>query len=325
MRAAIYVRYSPGWDREKTSTIEAQVAMCQEKAASESVTIDQDHFYIDRGISGSTIQREAFQQMLANIENGSFPQVLYAKDDKRLFRNEREAGKLVEWIWEHDVEIRYCLVSFGDPRASDESWFSQRMYHLFAELERRRKAKETFEHQRQNALKGYSNGGLPPYGYRRKEIEIVDEAGVRKTKLTWEINPDEAPAVKSAFELHLKGKGIKIVADELTKQGYRSRRGAPMNKQTIGEWFRNPYPFAGCVVWNTRDYQMKPKPKSEWVIVEGAHPAIINMDVAEEVYRHTETYLSLIFFRVFQIAPIWKAMDSEVLSNELFLLRESRL
>ena len=32
------------------------------------------------------------------------------------------------------------------------------MYHLFAELERRRKAKETFEHQRQNALQGYING-----------------------------------------------------------------------------------------------------------------------------------------------------------------------
>ena len=98
------------------------------------------------------------------------------------------------------------------------------MYHLFAELERRRKAKETFEHQRQNARQGYANGGIPPYGYRRKEVEIVDDAGTRKTKLTWEIKPDEAPAVKLAFELQLAGKGIKIVAEELTGRGYRSRR-----------------------------------------------------------------------------------------------------
>ena len=149
MKAAIfYARYSPGRDREKTSTIEAQLAMCREKAAADGVTIDEDHIYIDRGVSGSTIQRDGFQQILANIEVGAFPQTLYAKDDKRLFRNEREAGELVEWIWEHEVKICYCLVTFGDPRASDESWFSQRMYHLFAELERRRKAKETFEHQR---------------------------------------------------------------------------------------------------------------------------------------------------------------------------------
>jgi hypothetical protein len=28
--------------------------------------------------------------MLAAIEAGDFPEILYAKDDKRLFRNERE-------------------------------------------------------------------------------------------------------------------------------------------------------------------------------------------------------------------------------------------
>ena len=144
-----------------------------------------------------------------------------------MFRNEREAGERVEWIWEHDIEIRYCLVTLGDPRASDEQWFTQRMYHLFTELQRRRKAKETFEHQRQNALRGYVNGGIPPYGYRRKEVEIVNDAGTRKIKLTWEIKPDEAAAVKLAFELQLAGKGIKIVAEELTRRGCRSRRGAP--------------------------------------------------------------------------------------------------
>ena len=118
--------------------------MCCEKSAADGIAIDEDHIYIDRGVSGSTIQRDDFQHMLANIHVGNFPDVLYAKDDKRLFRNEREAGERVEWNWEHDIEIRYCLVTFGDPRASDEQWFTQRMYHLFAELERRRKAKKTF-------------------------------------------------------------------------------------------------------------------------------------------------------------------------------------
>lgn len=70
----------------------------------------------------------------------------------------------------------------------------QRQFHLFAELERRRKAREVFEHQRQNALQGFVNGGMPPYGYRRKEVEVVDDADVKKKKLTWDINPDEVPA-----------------------------------------------------------------------------------------------------------------------------------
>ena len=36
--------------------------------------------------------RAGFQAMLAAIEAGDFPDILFAKDDKRLFRNEREAG-----------------------------------------------------------------------------------------------------------------------------------------------------------------------------------------------------------------------------------------
>ena len=155
-------------------------------------------------------------------------------------------------------------------------------------MERRRKAKETFEHQRQNALHGYVNGALPPYGYRRKEVEITDDVGVRKKKLTWEIHPEGAPAIKLAFELHHEGKGIKLIADALTKLGYHSRRGAPVNKATVGEWFRNPYPFAGCIVWNTRDHKLKPKPRLEWIVVEGTHPAIIDVEMAEDVYQKVE-------------------------------------
>ena len=68
-QGGVYARYSPGRDRDQTSTIEAQVAMCREKA-----------------------QREGFQAMLAAIKTGDFPEILYAKDDKRRFRNEREAG-----------------------------------------------------------------------------------------------------------------------------------------------------------------------------------------------------------------------------------------
>ena len=61
-----------------------------------------------------------------------------------------------------------------------------------------------------------------------------------------------------------------------------------MNKATVGEWFRNPYPFAGCIVWNTRDHRLRPKPRAEWVMVEHAYPSIINMDVAEKIYQKAE-------------------------------------
>ena len=94
--------------------------------------------------------------------------------------------------------------------------------------------------------------------------------------------------MKTAYDMHLRGVGAKSIAYALTEQGFRSRRGAPMNKQTIAEWFRNPYPHAGCIVWNTRDRKLRPKPREEWVIVEAAFPAIISMDVADETFQKAE-------------------------------------
>ena len=74
-QGGIYAGYSPGRDRDQTSTIEAQVAMCREKAQREGIIIDDAHIYVDRGVSGGTIQRDGFQAMLATIEAGNIPEM----------------------------------------------------------------------------------------------------------------------------------------------------------------------------------------------------------------------------------------------------------
>ena len=91
-QGSIYARYRPGRDRDQTSTVEAQVTMYREKAQRDGVEIDSNHIYIDRGISGANVVRTGFQAMLAAIKAGDFPEILYAKADKRLFQNEHEVG-----------------------------------------------------------------------------------------------------------------------------------------------------------------------------------------------------------------------------------------
>ena len=67
--------------------------MCREKAGRDGVAIDAAHIYVDRGISGASVARAGFQAMLAAIEAGNFPEILYAKDDKRLLETSaRQAG-----------------------------------------------------------------------------------------------------------------------------------------------------------------------------------------------------------------------------------------
>ena len=77
--------------------------------------------------------------------------------------------------------VRFVLQDFGE---GDESWFTERQMDLVAELFRRKKSKEIFAHQRQNALQGYSNGGRPAYVYQRKPIEVEG-----KPKIIWELHP----------------------------------------------------------------------------------------------------------------------------------------
>ena len=289
-RAGIYARYSPGAGRESTSTIEAQVSMCEELAEKEGCLVDSRFIYVDRGVSGATTDRPAFQQMMRDMEREDFPDIILCKDDKRLFRDELEAGRIIDQIWGRGIQIKYCLHSFGDPRESIEQWYIQRQFHLFAELERRRKAAETHAHQEQNAKAGFSNGGIPPYGYRKKVVGIIGEAGNRKQKVKWEIDPKEAKAVEIAFQMFLSGNGCKVIADYLTQLGYRSRKDSSMNKQTIAEWFRQPYVFTGCLVWNVRDKDKRKRPKSEWVIVPYAHQAIISMEQGDRAYEMMQRF-----------------------------------
>ena len=70
---AIYARDSPGKGREKSTTIEAQMAMCRQMATQDQVSIDDSHIYIDCGLSGGNIDRPNFQRMLENIKQGNFP------------------------------------------------------------------------------------------------------------------------------------------------------------------------------------------------------------------------------------------------------------
>ena len=98
--------------------------MCRDLADTNGWYVDDNHIYIDRSKTGSTIHRPAFQQMLSNMESGYFPNVLITKDTSRLFRNEQEAGHYESWIWSQGIEIRYVIGQSGNPNENDDIWFS---------------------------------------------------------------------------------------------------------------------------------------------------------------------------------------------------------
>lgn len=63
--AVIYARYSSNYQTEQS--IEGQVHVCQDFAKRNDIVIVDS--YIDRAISGTTDEREAFQRMLKDSNN----------------------------------------------------------------------------------------------------------------------------------------------------------------------------------------------------------------------------------------------------------------
>lgn len=113
--AALYCRLSrdDNMDTESNS-IQNQKKILQ-KAAKEKGYAD-TLFFVDDGITGTTMKRPGFQKMITAIEAG-YISAVFVKDLSRLGRNYIEVGKLTEEFFpEHDVR----LIAVSDGVDSDE-------------------------------------------------------------------------------------------------------------------------------------------------------------------------------------------------------------
>jgi len=91
-------------------------------------------------------------------------------------------------------------------------------------------APETVKGQRENALRGYSNGGVPPFGYRA--VKVHDERGNEKTQ--WAPDSDTGPVVREVYEMYAgRGMGLFAIAQELNSRGVRTPRGRLWSETTL--------------------------------------------------------------------------------------------
>ena len=113
--AALYCRLSrdDNMDTESNS-IQNQKKLLQKVAREKGYT--DTLFFVDDGITGTTMKRPGFQKMLTAIEAG-YISAVFVKDLSRLGRNYIEVGKLTEEFFpQYDVR----LVAVSDGVDSDE-------------------------------------------------------------------------------------------------------------------------------------------------------------------------------------------------------------
>ncbi len=202
--AALYCRLSrdDNMDSESNS-IQNQKKILQKVAKEKGYT--DTIFFVDDGITGTTMKRPGFQKMITAIEAGYIAAV-FVKDLSRLGRNYIEVGKLTEEFFpQHDIR----LVAVSDGVDSDEG---DNEFTPFRNIMNEWYAKDISKKRRiVNKMKGNSGIPLspPPYGY----IKNPDDPRF------WVIDPEAAEVVRRIYTMALDGYGYAETAAALEQDG----------------------------------------------------------------------------------------------------------
>ena len=202
--AALYCRLSrdDNMDSESNS-IQNQKKILQKVAKEKGYT--DTIFFVDDGITGTTMKRPGFQKMLTAIEAG-YISAVFVKDLSRLGRNYIEVGKLTEEFFpQHDVR----LIAVSDSVDSDEG---DNEFTPFRNIMNEWYAKDISKKRRiVNKMKGNSGIPLspPPYGY----IKNPDDPRY------WVIDQEAAEVVRRIYRMALDGYGYAETAAALEADG----------------------------------------------------------------------------------------------------------
>ena len=263
------------------------------KVAKEKGYTNLVHF-LDDGISGVTMDRPGFVEMIRQLEQGKAAAV-FVKDLSRLGRNYIEVGRLTEEFFP-DNDIRLVAVSDNIDTAEGENELAP-IRNLFNEWYARDISKKR---RISNKIKGNAGEpmGQPPYGY------IKDPNDPKH----WIVDDEAAQVVRRVYSMTLEGFGTEQIAAQLEKDGVLTPRAYWLTKgikrpgkgkqQPPTKWNSSTITkilslqeYCGDIL-NFKTYSKSYKNKKRidndrenWVVFQDVHEAIIERAVYEQVQQ----------------------------------------
>ena len=275
--AALYARKSADEDLSPSSDTGNQTREIREWAAKNGFIIVEE--FIDEGIRAWTMDRPGINAIKVAIrEKPRRFEALIVSAWDRLSRDIGDAFLLTGELDAYGIR----LISVLQGEASDgNSKLGRDLYFLLAKLENSARAGHVLAGQKRWAAEGYSPGGEPPYGYKRKYVE--DSKGVMRVKYV--IDPEKARVVRMIFEWRAERMSMTAIKDRLNAQSIPAPRGGEWKEQTVKRVLRGSK-YTGAMVFNRERINKRfrhrtPKPNEEWVICDGAHEAIVSPELAE--------------------------------------------
>lgn len=216
-----YGRFSTSRQREES--IEAQEIAIKKYCEQHNIKLV--HFFADRGLSGTTDDREEFQAMLKEADKGKVDYVIIHKLD-RFARNRYDSAIVRKRLADHGIKLISVLEHFDEDSPEDVILMS--VLEGMAEYYSKNLSREVKKGMYRNVDKGKYNGGFLPYGYENdKETHMVV------------INEFEASVVRDIYKMYLDNYGYVTIAKQLNKQGLKTKRGNAWTADTVNKLLRN--------------------------------------------------------------------------------------
>lgn len=248
--------------------------------------------FCDDGVSGVTMNRPGFNEMMKELEKGHASAV-FVKDMSRLGRNYLEVGRLMEEFFPEN-DIRLVAVSDGIDTAEGENELTP-IRNLFNEWYARDISKKR---RISNKIRGNAGEpiGRPPYGYQ------VDPNNSKR----WVVDPVAAAVVRQIYEWTLDGFGPAQIAGKLMDeevlnptaywQSIGVRRSGKKEIESPTRWgngtiikILTSQEYCGDVInfkTYSKSYKLKKRienDKENWAVFKDVHEAIIDRTTWEKI------------------------------------------
>lgn len=233
LRTAIYARKSA--EDEKNTSLPTQIENCK-KFIEKYDFLQLTAVLEEDNVSGMFTTREKYQQLMTMAENREIDVIVVMKLD-RLNRDLDNATTTIKLLEQYN-----CVLLAGDDVSNaqtPEGEFMRSILLAHNQYHARRVASDVMYSECNNVKNNMTAGATPPYGYKY----------VNKY---FEINEDEAPAIRILFKRIAEGYSYKNVIDELTSLGYKTRAGGTFSYSTLNTLLRNEK-FYGTYIYNRTD------------------------------------------------------------------------
>lgn len=273
---ALYIRVSTHGKQEELSP-DAQKRLLLKYAKENGIIALDQHIYEEKGISGRKADRRPqFQEMISAAKSNPSPfQVILVWKYSRFARNQEES------IVYKSLLRKKCnvdVISVSEPLVDGPfGSLIERIIEWMDEYYSIRLSGEVFRGMSEKAMKG-GYQSRPPLGYR------IEHKGCPPV-----IVPEEAEIVKYIFDKYVnEHAGIFDIARNVNALGAKTSHGKSFERRSIEYILKNPT-YCGMIRWNMTDNTTKEiKNKSEWIIAEGTHPAIISKEVFQAAQKRFE-------------------------------------